>query len=421
MLATIDLGYRARDHFIPFHKRKQRWAVMVAHRRAGKTVASVMDLVDAALRCDKPEPRFAYIAPTYTQAKDVAWGYLKRYTASLPGVEANESELRIDLPNNGRVRLYGAENYDRIRGVYLDGVVLDEYGNMDPRAWPEVIRPALSDRGGWAVFIGTPKGHNDFHKIWDEHSEDDAWFRLMLRASETRILSEPELADARKAMSEEQFDQEYECSFEAAVMGAYYGKLMTAAEQDQRLTGVPYDPVVKVWTAWDLGIGDPTAIWFCQMVGREVHLIDYYEASGVDLNHYVKVLDSKPYAYAGHILPHDVQAKELGTGKTRKEVLESLGLEVTVAKNHTVDDGINAARVLLPRCWFDKTKCKRGIEALRLYRAAYDDKLQTLRASPLHDWTSHGADAFRYLAMALDDAAIMPSANLPQINNDWVR
>lgn len=396
---------------------------MVAHRRAGKTVASVMDLVDAALRSTKPDPRFAYVAPTYTQAKDVAWEYLKRYTAPIPGVQANESELRVDLPNRARVRLYGADNYDRMRGVYFDGIVLDEYSDMDPRAWSEVIRPALSDRKGWAVFIATPKGHNDFYKIWDETSRDDPenWFRLILRSSETGLLEAEELADARKAMSAEQFAQEYECSFEAAIVGAYYGKLMAEADADKRITGVPYDPAVRVWTAWDLGIGDPTAIWFAQMVGREVHLIDYYEASGVDLGHYVKVLEQKPYIYAGHILPHDVQAKELGTGKTRKEVLEALQLEVTVAKPHTVDDGINAVRVLLPRCWFDLNKTKRGIEALRLYRAEFDEKMKTLRPRPLHDWTSHASDSFRYLAMAIDDAAITTGGKLPQIETDWVR
>jgi phage terminase large subunit len=419
---ATDLGYRARDQFAPFHKRAQRWAVMVAHRRAGKTVASVMDLVDAALRCTKPDPRFAYVAPTYTQAKDVAWEYLKRYTAPILGTQHNESELRVDLPNRARVRLYGADNYDRMRGVYFDGVVLDEYSDMDPRAWSEVIRPALSDRKGWGVFIATPKGHNDFHKIWDKTSRNDPdWYRLMLRASETGLLDADELADARKAMSAEQFAQEYECSFEAAVVGAYYGNLMADAERDKRIGGVPYDPAVRVWTAWDLGIGDPTAIWFAQMVGREVHLIDYYEATGMDLGHYVKVLDQKPYLYAGHILPHDVEAKELGTGKTRKEVLESLGLEVEVAKAHGVDDGINAVRVLLPRCWFDLTKCERGVEALRLYRAEFDEKLKTVRPRPLHDWTSHAADAFRYLAMALDDVAIMPSGKLPQIESSWVR
>lgn len=377
-----------------------------------------MDLIDAALRCKRPSPRFAYVAPTYTQAKDVAWAYLKRHTAAIPGAVPNESELRVDLPGDKRIRLYGADNYDRMRGLYLDGVVLDEYADMDPRAWSEVIRPTLSDRLGWAVFIGTPKGHNDFYRIWRDADQD--WYRVELKAGETGLIAEAELADARKTMTREQYAQEYECSFEAAIQGAYYGNLMTAALEDKRIGSVPYDPLARVWTAWDLGIGDSTAIWFAQTINREVRLIDYYENSGADLAHYIKVLDGRPYTYAGHIVPHDAQAKELGTGKSRLEVMASLGLTATVAKNHRVEDGINAVRVMLPRCWFDARKCDRGIEALKLYRTEYDDKLKAFRARPLHDWTSHAADALRYLAMAIDEAEFDPKAKLPQIETAWV-
>jgi phage terminase large subunit len=158
-----------------------------------------------------------------------------------------------------------------------------------------------------------------------------------------------------------------------------------------------------VWTSWDLGIRDATAIWFAQMVGREIRIIDYYEASGVDLGHYVREIASRPYVYAGHIVPHDAQAKELGTGKTRLEVLANLGLkQITLAPLHRIEDGINAVRMFLPRCWFDADKCARGLDALKLYRADYDDTLQALRPHPVHDWTSHAADSFRYLAMTLD-------------------
>lgn len=391
---------------------------MVAHRRAGKTVASIMDLIDATLRSTKAAPRFAYVAPTYTQAKDVAWGYLKQYTRPIPGCIINETELRVDLPGDRRIRLYGADNYDRLRGLYLDGVILDEYADMDPRAWSEVIRPTLSDRQGWAVFIGTPKGHNDFYKVWKEADAD--WYRVELKASETGIIAADELADARKMMTREQYAQEYECSFEAAIQGAYYGELMARALEDKRIGSVPYEPLSRVWTAWDLGIGDSTAIWFAQVVSREVRLIDYYESSGAALAHYIKVLDAKPYTYAGHIVPHDAQAKELGTGKSRLEVMSGLGLTATIAKNHRVEDGINAVRVMLPRCWFDARKCDRGIEALKLYRTEYDDKLKAFRARPLHDWTSHAADALRYLAMSIDETEFDPKAKLPQVENNWV-
>lgn len=346
------------------------------------------------------KPRFAYIAPYFSQAKDVAWEYLKHFTAPL-GVTPNETELRVDLPNGGRVRLYGADNYERLRGLYLDGVVLDEYGDMDPRVWPEVIRATLTDRKGWATFIGTPKGRNHFCETWEKAERDKDWLALMLRASETGLVDEAELADARKSMSEDQYAQEYECSFEAAIVGAYYGKLMADAKAENRITRVPYDPSAQVHTGWDLGIGDSTSIWFGQVVGREIHLIDYYESSGVGLDHYAKVLREKPYVYGEHLVPHDAGARELGTGKTRQETLEGLGIRTTVLPMQAVDDGINAVRMLIPRTWFDAEKCARGIECLRQYRREFDDKRKAFRDRPLHDWTSHGADALRTFAMGL--------------------
>ena len=180
--STIRLGYRARPQFAAFHARKQRWSCIVAHRRAGKTVACVMDLIDAALRCDKPDGRFSYISPTYTQSKDTAWSYLKRFTNDIPGVEQRESDLMVLFSNGSRVRLYGADNYDRLRGTFADGMVIDEYADIDPRAWPEVLRPSLADRRGWAVFIGTPKGRNDFYNIHREAQENPNWYSLVLRA-----------------------------------------------------------------------------------------------------------------------------------------------------------------------------------------------------------------------------------------------
>lgn len=409
MLATLDCGYRSREQFLPFHKRTQRFSCIVAHRRAGKTVACINDLQDGALRCENVRPRFAYLSPYFKQSKAVAWDYLRAAMSPLRlmGADINETELRVDYPNGGQVRLYGADNADALRGIYLDGVVLDEFGDMDPRVWPEVIRPALADRKGWAVFIGTPKGRNSFYNIYERSKTEAGWFSLMLRASETGLIPGDELALARRDLSEDQYAQEFECSFDAAIVGAYYGKLMAQAERDKRIVGVPHEPSAQVYTAWDLGIRDATAIWFAQVVGREIRILDYYEASGVDLGHYVREIMQRPYVYAGHIVPHDAQAKELGTGKSRLEILEGLGLKgLTVAPMHRVEDGINAVRVFIPRCWFDAAKCARGIDALKLYRSEYDEKLQALKPRPVHDWASHAADAFRYLAMTLDRRAI---------------
>jgi len=342
---------------------------------------------------------FGYVAPYLKQAKAVAWDYVKHYCAPLVphGATFNEAELRADLPNGGRIRLFGADNPDAMRGLYFDGVVLDEYADQDPRIWP-VIRPALSDRLGWADFIGTPKGHNDFYDTYQRAlANPGEWYSAIHKASETGLIPEAELQAARRSMTEDQYAQEYECSFEAAIQGAYYGKEMAEAEREKRICRVPYDKATDVITAWDLGIGDATAIWFCQQVGQEYHLIDYVENSGVGLDWYAGELKSRPYVYASHLLPHDVEAKELGTGKSRKEVLEQLGIKVTVAPKLRVEDGISAVRLVLNRCWFDADRCRRGIEALKQYRTEFDEQRKVFRDKPLHDWTSHGADAMRYL------------------------
>lgn len=410
----IRINYLPRDQFTPFHNRVQRWACIVAHRRAGKTTASVHDLQRGALKCSHERPRFAYVSPFRSQSKQVAWDILRSAMSPLRsiGAEINESELRVDYHNGGQVRLHGADNPDSLRGIGLDGVVLDEYSQCDPRVWTEIIRPSLADRKGWAVFIGTPAGHDAFYKIHQAAQGSQDWFSSVLRASETKLIDQAELDDTKRMLSAEEYEQEFECSFEAAIVGAYYGKLMAQADADKRITGVPYEPTAQVWTAWDLGIADATAIWFAQVVGREIRIIDYYEASGADLGHYVREINNRSYAYSGHIVPHDAQAKELGTGKTRLEVLESLGLKnITVAPMHRVEDGINAVRVMLPKCWFDATKCERGIEALKLYRAEYDDKRQTIKPRPVHDWASHAADAFRYLAMTLDSTVMRKGFN----------
>lgn len=403
---SVTIPYTPRKQFLPLHDRTERFYVCVAHRRAGKTVACINDLIRAAIQSKLHNPRFAYVAPTFSQAKDVAWEYLKQFTCDIPLMTSHESELRVDLPNGARVRLYGAENYDRMRGLYLDGVVLDEFGDMDPAAWTAVVRPALSDRRGWAVFIGTPKGDNHFHDMWRSAEGNSSWGRLRLRASETGLLPQDELDDARRAMSPEQYAAEYECSFEAPVVGSYYGLLLEEAERDSRITGVPVERNHPVHTAWDLGIGDSTAIWLFQTVGREVHVVDFIEHSGVGLDWYAAELQKRGHLYGMHLVPHDAQARELGTGKTRLETMASLGINGTVVQSHKVDDGINAARLLISRCWFDEKKTAQGVTALRNYRREWDAKKKTFKTTPLHDWSSHAADAFRYLAMGIERASV---------------
>lgn len=396
--------YEPREHQLEIHGNLERFNVLVCHRRFGKTVLAVNQLLSSGLRCENPDPRFAYVAPLLKQAKAVAWDFLLRYSEPFR-VSANISELSVTLLNDARITLYGADNPDALRGIYLDGVVLDEYADMQPRTWTEVIRPALADRKGWAIFIGTPKGQNGFYDLYESAQTLPGWYTGMFKASTTGVVDEAELIALQSSMALDEYAQEFECSFQAANAGAYYGKPLQDAESDGRITRVPWEPSVPVATAWDLGMDDATAIWFIQQVGMEIRVIDYYEASGEGLPHYVAHMRTKPYVYGDHLLPHDVEVREMGDGRSRLEVLQSLGLNATVVPAQRVEDGINAVRMLLPRCWFDKEKCAKGLKALGNYQREWAPKLSTWRARPRHDWSSHGADAFRYLALGLKTPA----------------
>ena len=404
-MPEITIPYKPRKQMVAFHNRKERFACLVAHRRCGKTVAAINDLIRDALTIPRENVRVGYVAPTYRMAKQICWDYAKEFTRSIPGCKVNESELRIDFPNGARLRLFAAESGESMRGLYFDSVVMDEPADFPANVWPTIIRPTLADRSTpecptRATFIGTPKGKNEFWDIYQHSKDDPDWYSAMHKASETNILPESELQDSLKIMGEDRYLQEFECSFEAAIAGAYYGTEMRRATEENRIATVPYDRSLGVITAWDLGVGDSTSIWFAQMIGAEVRLIDYYESSGVGLDHYANVLQDKNYVYESHILPHDVQVKELGTGKSRLETLDNLGIRpVEIAPKLNVDDGIQAVRSMLDRCWFDEKKCNRGIEALRQYQRDFDEKGRTWRGRPRHDWTSHGADAMRYLAV----------------------
>ena len=399
-METIEINYKPREQAKEFHNRKQRFAVLVAHRRFGKTVAAVNDLIKSCFDINLPNVRVAYIAPYLSQAKAVAWDYALEYTRDIPHIKVNHSELRIDFPNGARFRLFGGDNYNAIRGLFFDHVCIDEFADFPASAYPTVIRPATVDRKGKITIIGTPKGKNEFWEMYEYAKGHKDWWCKMYRASETDILDTLELEEAKNAMGEDRYEQEFECSFEAAIRGAYYAVEMKKALQDKRISSVPYDPSVGVTVSWDLGIGDSTSLWFAQFVGQEIRLIDFYEMSGVGLDHYAKVLDEKGYHYIEHILPHDVQVKELGTGKSRLETLGALGVNnISIAPKLSIDDGIQSARSMINRCWFDEKKCARGIEALRQYRREFDEKNKTWRGRPLHDWTSHAADSFRYMSV----------------------
>jgi len=418
-LRRVVIPYAPRPLQLEIHEALEgaRFGAVVCHRRFGKTVAALNHLLKSALTCQRQRPRFAYIAPTYRQGKAIAWDYLKHYAGVIPGMTPNESELRVDLPNESQVRIFGADNPDALRGLYFDGAVLDEMGMMDDTTFSQVVRPALSDRQGWALFIGTPNGKNAY---WDicQHAQQGAagWFFRSYPASVTGLIPEEELAAARSVMTPDEFAQEYECSFEASVKGAIYAMEIAASREAGRIGSVPYDPALPVHTAWDLGVGDATAVWFAQQHAGEVRLIDYYEASGEGLPHYAAVLQRKGYAYGQHWAPHDVQVRELGSGRSRIEVAAALGIRFSVAPQVGLEDGIHAVRMLLPRCRFDGDRCKPGLEALQGYRRDYNTRLGEFKATPVHDWASHGADALRYLAVSLTEkAAPKPSNRSPAV------
>ena len=409
----VKIPYKPRPLQKDMHKELKRWNVLVMHRRFGKTVWAVNQLIKTTLTCPLPRPRTAFVAPTFAQAKRIAWDYVKFYAGVIPGVQFNETELRADFPNGGRIMLLSAENPDALRGIYLDECVFDEFGMQNPRVWGEVVRPALSDRQGSACFLGTPAGHNHFFDLLETAKSQLAegsgdWYYKICKASDTGIVRPEELEAAQAQMTPEQYEQEYECSFTAAIIGAYYGKLLSDADDNGRVTRVPYDPAYPVHTAWDLGINDSTAIWFAQVFrGGAVNVIDYYESSGVGLDHYADVLNRKDYTYGDHLAPHDIEVRELGSGKSRWETAYSLGLRFRVIPKMKVADGINAARMLIPKCYFDRDKCGEGLEMLRQYRQEWDEKRKSFRDHPRHDYTSHAADAFRYLAVGLENREVM--------------
>ena len=405
MAKVIELPYSPREQQTKIHNLidEKRFTVVVAHRRMGKTVSAINHLIKAAILNKMEAPRYAYIAPTYGQAKRVAWDYLVKYVKPLGGTE-NISEMRVDFMGR-RIQLYGSDNPDSLRGQYFDGVILDEIGDQNPKIWTDIVRPALADRLGWCLFIGTPKGHNHFKELRDRAETEEGWGLLEFKASQTNVIAETELEAAKSEMGEDKYLQEFECSFNAAVEGSYYGQILNDLEAKNHIQEIPRDDLCRTITAWDLGMGDSTAIWVAQIAGSEIRLIDYYENNGVGLDKYVAWLKENHWDTAEQILPHDVQVRELGSGKSRLEVLQEAGLNVRVAPRMGIDDGIQAVRRLLPRCWFNVPKVKVGLDCLRNYRRDYDDKRKVFFDRPLHDWSSHASDAFRYLAIGMDEGS----------------
>ena len=355
-----------------------------------------------------PPPRYAYIGPSFAQAKDLVWGYFKHYTGVLPRVKVVEGDLQIILSNGAMINLYGgAAAYERMRGLYFDGIVADEYPLLNPSMLGSVVRPCLADYQGWAIISGTSNGDDHFHDLKKRaEKETGQWDTFSIPVDQTDALDPDEVEEMRKDMTPDEFAREMMCSFDAPVEGSYYGDVLNsiALANPSQICGVPYDPNALCMTWWDLGIDDEMVIWFVQQCGRELHVIDYLQNTGKGLEYYVEAIRAKPYSYGVHILPHDIKARELGTGVTRKEVLDKMLPNVFVCPNHTVEDGISATRAALRMMWFDEVRTAAGLAALRNYHKAKTGK-------PLHNWASHAADAARVGCVSLNMIAGMIGGN----------
>lgn len=401
----VIIPYRPREAFRSFHERCQRWASLVVHRRGGKTVASINDLERDALENKRswPPPRYAYIAPYYNQAKRIAWNYAKYYSDPIPGREFNESELKVTYPNNAELRLFGADNPDALRGDYFDGVVCDEFGDWAPTVWPLVVRPMLSDYKGRATFIGTPKGRNAFYKLHTEAEADpDNWFAMRLRASESGIIPPDELADLKRGMSEDQYEQEFECSFDAAIRGAYYAKLLKDAERQGRVAFFAQDPILQIKAHFDIGgpgkKADAMAIWINQSTPSGPLVLDYIEGVGQVLGYYVNELRNRGWGNALCVLPHDAGQTHADnpTGMNFEAHMQAAGFKTKLVSNRgagAVMQRIHTGRRIFPRIRFNAATTGPGRDALACYAEKWDED-RNVGLGPDHNWASHAADAF---------------------------
>jgi len=398
-------------------------AVLNWHRRAGKDDICLHWTATQAMQ--RPAS-YWHMLPQFNQGRRAIWEAVNPHTGLRRIDEAFPPEIRartdsqsmtIEFINGAMWHVVGSDNYNALVGSPPAGVVFSEWSLADPAAWP-YIRPILDENGGWAIFIYTSRGRNHGWSILQHAKHTEGWYAESIPATETAVFSPEQLKEAKRELIElygegpgsALYRQEYLCDFDAAVLGAYYSKLMQDAESEGRIGDIPYDPTLPVETWWDLGMHDATSIVFAQ---REkgtpwVNVIDYHESSGEGLPHYAKVLQDKGYTYSRHVMPHDVKVRELGSGKSRLEIAQGLGMKVDIAPQQKVEDGIQAVRALLPKCRFDRVKTKRLVEALRSYRTEYDTERRVFKPKPVHDWTSHPADAFRYGAVSRAPAAARP-------------
>ena len=387
-------------------------ALAVWHRRAGKDDVALHWAGVAAM--ERPAT-YWHMLPEYSQARKAIWSGVNPHSGKRRIDEAfpheirettSEQEMFIRFRNGSTWQIVGSDNYGSLVGTPPAGIVFSEWARANPASWA-YLAPIVVENNGWALFITTPTGRNHAHAMLEMARADPAWFAEVLTVNETQAIGLATVEQQRKEYhslfgldaGDALIEQEYFCSFAAAILGAYYARELTAAENEGRIARVDINPDLAVHTAWDLGIDEPCAIWCFQIEPGRVNVVDYYKSSGHGLDHYVEWLNENGYRGVDWV-PHDARIREFSTGRTRLEYMLALGRKPRVVPQHKLADGIQAARLTLPLAHFDAGRCAKGLHALREYKAEWDEDLRTFKRTPKHDWASHGADAFRYLSMA---------------------
>ncbi len=401
MVSPTEAGKRLND------RRAGKRAAIVWHRRTGKDkTCFAQEIVPAMF---ERVGVYHYYFPTTTDGRKILWNGIDKdgfpLIKHLPSdliITKRDTDMFIKVRNGSTFQIIGSDRVESV-GTNPVGSVFSEFSKQNPRWW-DLVRPILAENEGWAIFNWTPRGKNHAYRMDRMARSNPKWFYQILKADETNAISQEAIDEDRlSGMSEEMVQQEYYCSYSLGVEGAYYGRIMGRLWDDGRISNIAVDPNALVHTAWDLGYGDSTAIWFYQQVGNEIHLIDYYENHGEAIRHYIGVLEDKGYRYGTHYAPHDVKKGSLATGETLLDTAKGLGMEFyTLQREHDVDDGIERTRGIFHRCWFDQERCKQGIDALEDYHSEYNEKSAVYSTTPKHNWASHGADAFRYLSKAVE-------------------
>jgi hypothetical protein len=373
-------------------------AFLVWNRRAGKDHFSLNYMLKRAIQ---ETGIYYYVFPTYTQGKKIVWDDTRKMDMIPKEVikNRNNTEMKLELVNSSIIQIVGSDRYDSLRGTDPRGIVMSEYAYQHPLAW-EVLRPILAANNGWAIFNTTPQGDNHAKELWEYAEQSDRWFTSLKTVDDTQSISKEELAEEQRSMDKEMFLQEYYCSFSLGAYGAYFGEQIKWLKNNKRIREIGYDPALPVDTFWDIGINDQTAIFFCQKLGQEIRIIDYLEDVNRGFADYINEIEQKPYTYRKHYLPHDFNHKEFIIGETRLEFAKKRGftnIEI-VPRPKSLQELIDITRRLLPRCWFDEEKTKMGLRALSNYQREYDEVKKIFKNSPLHNWASHGASAFMYMA-----------------------